>query len=244
MTSTGGGFFTRKTKAIRSRPRIQKRTQANIRTAGFLGIETKFYDTSLIGSALTFPTDASGGEHNPSATICLNSVVQGDGESQRDGRKISMLSMHVKGTVLVPSQVNQTVPDAGGDILIALVHDKQTNGTLLDSETVFVNPGADALTANQPFLNLQYRERFQVLATQRLNLRDPNTAWDGTNMEQQGYTLPFEMYKSLNGMTVTYKGTTESIANIVDNSLSIIAYGNAAGLAPTMSYNARLRFRG
>ena len=43
----------------------------NVRTAGFLGIERKFYDTALTATALTASTDASGGEVDPSATSMI-----------------------------------------------------------------------------------------------------------------------------------------------------------------------------
>ena len=48
---------------------------------------------------LTSPTDASGGELNPTGVITLNSVTQGDGKSQRDGRRLTMLSVYVTGTI-------------------------------------------------------------------------------------------------------------------------------------------------
>ncbi len=213
------------------------------RTGGFTGIERKFYDTSLVGSALTAPTDAAGGEHNPSATICLNSITQGDGEEQRDGRKCTVQSCFVKGTVRVGPLANITAGDEGAKIYIALVLDTQTNGALLNSEDVFKNEGANLVLAGSPMRNMQFTQRFRILDTAEFVMENPNLSWDGTNMESQGLVTPFQLSSNLTFSSL-YSGTTESIANITDNSLSIIAYTSAVGLVPLLSYNARVRFVG
>jgi len=50
----------------------------------------------------------------------------------------------------------------------------------------------------------------------------------------------------LNGMKVKFNaGTTASVANVIDNSIHVIAYAsNITGVAPTISYQSRLRFVG
>ncbi len=213
------------------------------RTGGFTGIERKFYDSMLISAALTAPSDATGGEHNPSATICLNSMTQGDGEEQRDGRKATIQGVFVKGVISVANQTNQTVTDPGSKIYIALVLDTQTNGALLNSEDVFKNKGANGITAASPMRNMQFTQRFRILDTAELVMENPNIAYDGTNIEQQGLIQPFQLSSNLEFST-QYSGTTETIANITDNSLSIVAFCTNVGLVPTMSYNARIRFVG
>lgn len=127
---------------------------------------------------------------------------------------------------------------------IALVLDTQCNGALLNSEDVFKNPSGDAVLAASPYRNLQYVERFKVLAWRRIRLVQPTIVWDGTNLEQGGTNTPFTMSVDLKGLQVTFSGTTETIANITDNSLNLVAYSNFGDTAPTLSYNARLRFTG
>lgn len=216
----------------------------NLRTGGFLGQELKFYDTKLVGAALTAPTDSAGGEHDPSATIVLNSVTQGDGEQQRDGRKMTMKSIYISGVVKCVPQANQTVTDAASMVFLALVLDMQTNGATITSENVFTNKSADAILAASPMRNLEFNTRYRVLKTIRMVLQNPNISYDGTNMEQQGLNRPFKMYVPLNDLGVTFNGTTETVANITDNSLHLIAYTNSVALAPNLNYNARLRFMG
>ena len=212
-----------------------------------MGIELKFYDQKLVASALTGPSDASGGEHDPSATVLLNTVVQGDGESNRDGREIRMRSIMIEGNISVAPTATQSTAKSPCEIFIALVLDKQTNGATINSEDVFTNPGASATTASSPFRNLQQQKRFRVLATRKFAMANPNMANEtgatgGTIV--MGMTQRFRIFKSLGNLSVTYTGTTETVANISDNSLHIIAYCSSTSLVPKINYNSRLRFVG
>lgn len=219
----------------------------NRRTGGYLGIELKFYDTKLVGAALASPVDATGGEHNPTAVICLNTVTAGTGEEQRIGRKITMHSIGIRGVVNCAPQTGVANIDAATEIFIALVHDKQTNGALLNSEDVFTNKGANAILATSLWNNLQFKDRFNVLATRKFNMQNPTAFNDAAatgNGEQAGLQQVFQIFVNLKGMKTLYKATTETIANIIDNSLTIVAFCNNTGLVPQISYNARLRFTG
>ncbi len=223
-----------------------KRVLRNPRIGGFLGIETKFYDKTLANAALTNPSDASGGEHDISATVLFNTVVQGDGESQRDGRVITMKNLTVKGQVNIVPQAGTTVVDGATIVFIALVLDRQTNGATISSEDVFTNPGAATL-APFPFRNLQNIKRFRVLATRSFTMDNPTIANDlGSTggIIQAGLAQKFTMFVNLRGMKTTYTGTTETVANISDNSLHLIAYCSSTQLAPTITYNSRLRYMG
>ena len=217
---------------------------------GYVGLEKKFFDSSL-QSAINSPTDATGGEEDPTTLNCLNCPAQGDGESQRDGRQIAMHSINIKGNVFIPAQTNQTAADVVPDIFIALVCDKQTNGAQMNSEDCFSNPSANASLAAQPFRNLEYSQRFKVLKTVRIASKSIAGAmqpvYDGTNIEVQGAQVPWSMYVNLKGMKVNFiSGQTTSVIDaIADNSLHVIAYAsNASSLGPTIQYASRLRFVG
>lgn len=233
----------RRTRPVMAGARFRGRRGLNVRTGGFQGIELKFYDTSLIAAALVAPTDATGAEVDPSATIVLNSVIQADGEENRDGRQITMKKISVRGVITCPSQTNQTVPETSTVVYIALVLDKQTNKATINSEDVFKNEGGNSATAASPFRNLQNIKRFSILKTVTLILPQVQSVWDGTNFEQYGSTTPFEIHKDLN-LSVNYAGTTETVLNITDNSLHLIAFCNDVSMVPNISYNARLRFVG
>ncbi len=225
-------------------PILSQKAISNARIGGYLGIETKFYDQKLIASTLTGATDATGGEHDPSATVLMNTVVQGDGESNRDGRKITMKNIYIQGHIDVPLKANQTATNQAFICMIALVLDTQTNGATIASENVFTNPGASIKTAAQPFRNLQFTKRFRVLKRLEIQGHQQEPVWDGTNLEFMGYQLPFKIYVDLKNIRVLYSATTETVANITDNSLHLIAYVSNTGQAPTINYHSRLRFVG
>ncbi len=248
------GFATRRFRARRLAGRARrvpvarraKRRRRNQRTAGFLGIELKFYDTSLVGAPILAPTDSAGGELDPSATIVFNTVTQGDGEQQRDGRKINMRSLGLKGIIRVAPQNDQTTVDQTTTVFLALVHDSQTNGATIASENVYTNKGASANTQTSPFRNLQFSKRFNVLKTLTIDLPQPTAIGTGLddNIEQGGYTVSWNMFVDLKNMPVTYSSTSESIVNITDNSLHLIGFCTHVGTVPLLDYNARLRFVG
>lgn len=218
----------------------------NIRTGGLLSIERKYFDTSLVSSALANPSDATGGELNPATILCFNGVPTGDGATNRDGMEISMQQLEIKGTIQVPSQANQTQADTVPMVLLSVVLDTQTNGTDINSEDVYTNPAASTLLAAAPLRKMENRKRFRVLKQRVLSLRMPSVTYDGTNMEQTGYSVPFKFFIRLNGLKTQFKtGTTTGYYDtIIDNKICLIGYCNSTSLAPTVSYNARLRFVG
>jgi len=215
----------------------------NARTGGFLAMENKFYDTALNTKAIVAVGTSAGLETDPTTVNCISAPAQGDGESNRDGKKIIINSVDVNGVILITQQINQTITDYGSKDMIALVQDTQTNGAQLNSEDVYTNPAGSALTSASPFRNLQYSTRFKVLAVHQVIIQPPPLTYDGTNMEQGGSIYDFRFNKKVN-IPVTFTGTTEGVANVVDNSLHLIAMATDVTLAPLLYYNARIRFKG
>ncbi len=233
----------RRTQAQRSR---RPARTINPRSGGFLGIELKFYDNKLVSTALAAPSDATGGELDPSGASSLTTVAQGDGESNRDGRKLRARSIYVEGQIKTSTQSTESTADAQALIFLALVLDTQSNGAALNSEDVYANPGASANTAAGPFRNLQFTKRFKVLATRRFIIQNPNIANETGatgGLVQNGLSKRFKFFKKLN-FDIIYKGTTADIANTVDNSLHIIGFTTSTAMAPQINYISRFRFVG
>lgn len=225
--------------------RSRTATRKNVVTAGFLGIEKKFYDTTLVDAAILAPSDAAGGEHDPSATSMISTPTQGDGEMQRDGKRITITSCQVKGWVERSALLNQGAMPNAERIMVALVVDTQTNGAQLDSEAVFKNLSGDADLACSPMRNLLFGPRFRVLRTEMITFNNHNGAYDGTDIEVAGNGQAFEWFVPFKGegFKVNFNaGTGATVANVIDNSLHIIAYASVTGV--TLSYNARVRFIG
>lgn len=228
---------------VARRRRRRRRGRGRQKTVG-LGEELKYYDTKLADANLTTSTTGSGIEQDPSATIVLNTVVQEDGEENRDGRRIIMKSIFVSGVVNIGPQTDLTVPEAVPDIAIWLVLDKQTNGATIVSENVFVNKSADILGGTSLMRNMKFTSRYRVLDKVAFTMPIPAQSGDSTNMDLSGSIVKWHLSANLKNMPVTYSADTETVVNITDNSLHILAVCTNTSMSPTITYNGRLRFVG
>ncbi len=222
----------------------QAKAVRNPRTGGFLGIERKFLDSGQKDSALTTSTSQAGGEHDPTLGDCLNSILQGTNEQNRDGRKVILKSVLVHGTVDSLGNADAGDMPSQAYFYVAIVLDTQTNGTQMSSELAFKNLASDASSSANPFLNLEYQTRFRVIKYVKLRAPTPNAFADGTNTGTiSGYQVPFSMYASLN-IPVNFVSAAGGIGDIVDNSLHVIAWTSSTTLLPRLNYGARVRFMG
>lgn len=214
-----------------------------MRTAGFLGIEKKFYDASLNGSTIAANTDCTGGEYDPSTTNMITTPPVGDGEQSRDGKRIVLKSIMVRGTIAKAALANQTALALPTEVFLAVVLDKQTNGAQMNSEDCFLNGSTAAVTLATPLRNLLFSNRFKILKSDIFKLEPKMSAWDGTNIEIAGDMVSFDWYIPMRNLVVNFNaGTTASVANVMDNSVHVIAF--ATNATCTLSYNARCRFMG
>lgn len=214
----------------------------NQRTGGFVGIEKKFIDHSYTAS-VAFTTDMSGCEADPAGVNCINGVAVGTGEDQRVGRKAWFTDVYVTGVVELENTSLQTQAPHGGIVTIYVVLDKQTNGAQMASEDMFCNPSADGRAATTPFHNLQYSDRFKVLGKKTLTFPPSPCAFnDGVGTASTGANQKkFKIYKKLK-LECLYKGTDNTVASIMDNSVHVIMIASAGASTFTTSYNSRMRF--
>lgn len=218
------------------------------RTGGFLGLEYKFLDCAWNGVALATSTDGSGGELQPSSG-CTNAIsvpAQGDGESNRDGRKYVITSAYFNGIVDTTPLSDQTdVVDFGG-YFFALVLDTQANGATVNSEDVYVNPSTSAIAMMpKPLRNLQNSTRFRVLDSIYVAPPAAYAGTDGANTMSLSTQNQRDVTLSWKGeLQVTCVGTTADVAAVSDNALHIIAYATTIGNAPKLYGKSRIRFQG
>lgn len=209
-----------------------------------LGVERKYFDQTLGASTITAPIDASGGEHFPSASLTLNSVAQGDGETNRDGRRINLDSIYLNGTVFIPAASLLATQEQYPSVFVALVLDRQCNGAQFNSEDVFKNTSGSARLAANPLRNLQYSTRFKILASTVIDTKPTQKVGDTSNQERDGFQHTFKLYANLGGIITTFTGATADVANIVDNNIGVVAYCTSTDIGPLLYYQSRLRFRG
>ncbi len=224
-------------KRVHTRPKFatRNRSMANPRTGGDMGMELKFLDTTFAQAAIA--TTVAGGEIDPaSSVLTISAPAQGDGESSRDGRKVVIKTIRVRGNVISDVLADQTAGKLGAVVKIALVLDTQSNGAQLNAEDVFAVGNHNELW----FRNLRFERRFKVLAIQTIEV-GWNPAFDGTNLEMNGETKHWKMDFNVN-TPVTFTATTGVVASVSDNSYHLIAVSSQADTS--IEYDARVRFVG
>lgn len=239
----GGKFRARDDPAWMAQQRLQTRTRAKRSTSD----ELKYLDCAWNGVALGTAVDASSAEVMPSSgcTDCISVPAQGDTEIQRDGRKYTLKSVWLSGTLdssALPDQAD-AIEDRG--CYFALVLDTQTNGAAVNSEDVFINPGTS--TANlvpQPLRNLKNSKRFRILDSVYVPPGGMYAFTDGTATGSCGNQIAPVINLSWKGSIVCdSKNTTANVTSASDNSISLIAY-NAGGTTKVFYGKSRVRFTG
>jgi len=233
------------TKSNRSAKLSAARAVANAATMGFLGIEKKFYDTALADAAILGNTDCTGGMYDPSATSMISTPAQGDSEQSRDGKRIVIDSLILKGHVNNPGTASQAVISAPVKVFVAVVLDTQTNAAQMTSEACFKNTAAQATSNVEPLKNLLSGPRFRILKSQVYDLTVTGAFVAAANYAGNGVCRTFDWYIPFKGgLPVNFNsGTTSSVANVIDNSIHVVAFSTSASEC-TIGYNARIRFQG
>lgn len=213
--------------------------RSNVRTGGYLGIENKFIDYTVSGS--TIADTNTGAEQDPATANSISAIAQGDGESNRDGRKALINSVLIRGSVLLQGLGSVSTVQEPVVVRVALVLDQQTNGAQLDSEDVFL----PATNVEHAFRNLQFTRRFRVLRDKTFVLNPQAAAGTGSVNDTSPVITAFNWFIGNLKIPVTFTDTTAVVANIMDNSLHVIAFTSSisAGLV-LLNYQSRVRFTG
>lgn len=215
-----------------------RRRRANRRYGGYMHIERKFIDRSYGPTAVS--NTRAGAEADPAGGIlCLGGPAQGNTESTRDGRRIRLLSLYIRGDVYATALPDQAdAPSQTHIIRVMVVLDKQSNGAQLASETVITN----ATHLEHAHLYLENSLRYKILAEKTFVLNPVVIMTDGANTGSVGYqTEQFKWYIPLH-IRQTFSSADAGIAGISDNSLHVIAFGNST--TAFLQYESRVRFVG
>ncbi len=200
--------------------------------------EMKFADIETDGDAFSSTWSTMEDATNDS----VSGVAQGDGESERDGRKYLIHSIHIRCRVRTVSVESATTPISDFIGRIVLVWDTQTNGAQLTATDVMDGGGTDDCLS---FRNLQHSKRFRILWDKRWVLKSSDTNEGSINLFANGIRTTGEMRynKSFKKpIPVICSLTTAVIAAISDNSLHIIGVANNTGALLNMQ--VRMRFTG
>ena len=214
----------------------------NARIGGLVGMELKYHDCfwaqALNASGPgTLPErilidDAVAADRNH-----LTPVNQGSGETQRIGRNIFARSLNIKLNV---DKAQVAAGDAAlGTALgfatedlpctVWLVKDKQSNSTTPTNLSIWVNPSAAVNNGSEPYINLEYRERFQIVKKWKFNIRSKMQAYFNglsnlhTVAEPQAMWTKNYMLKFTKPWKQQYDGTGGGIGNVTNESYSLWA---------------------
>ncbi len=190
--------------------------------------ELKFFDTTISASPV------------PSTGVFQNSLViipQGDGQSNRDGRKIQVKSltthMHfVLDTVASASLAHHDT------ILVKLVLDTQVNGALplaLD----YVVDSTNSLT----FRNLANSQRFKTLWARSVNLFPHAAAGDGSTNDSGEYAIDMTVHIKVD-VPIYYNASASTGAISTQESNGLFLYFQSRHGEADIFTQTRMRFYG
>lgn len=225
------------------------RMMLNTRTAGFLGVEHKFVDYVFGASTVANAAALTGGECDPATVNCLSAVAIGDAHNTRDGKKIVLESILIRGKIQRGAYENFISPYTAinHSVFVALVLDTQTNGAQLNSEDVYINPSATQAANSVPIRNRLFSGRFRILKCEVFKIAYETLAMgDATHGSAHAANTHFDWYIPFKtGLHINFNaGTTADVANVIDNSLHVIAFTDCTSFVPTLLYNARVGYQG
>jgi len=206
--------------------------------------EMKYFDTTLALSAISEDNTWANTEQDPATFLTFCVPVVGAGINQRIGKGIKILKWKLRGLLNSAQQADQTASDPASTIRVIAYLDKQTNSAQAQGENLMTGTTSDA-TAVLAFQNIDNFGRFRVLWDKIFTLQNPNMTYDGTNVEQAGLSKPFKFNITFKKpINVRFNNTNGgTIADIVDNSLHLIALTDNYNLAPTISYYSRVDYK-
>jgi hypothetical protein len=217
---------------------------------GHFGHELKYSDTAGSSQQIAASPTYANTEIQPEAPAptggirCLNAVQQGSGVSQRIGTKICMKSILIKYQVFANPVNDPTTGIYEPTIFLAIVMDTQTNLAALAPENVWDNLAGNFSGISTPQRNMSNASRYRVLKTKSIKLRQ--FSFNNTNKSNNVETYNGIMKINLAGICVDFvtDSTEGTVAQIIRNSIHLVANCSTTDYTTFITYNCRMRFKG
>lgn len=225
---------------------------------GFL-VSTAFYEQT--GTNDTWadteldPTyDQAGG---PTAIGCMPMPSLGDAYHNRDGRKIFVDNIKIRGTITFQSVTDMASSIDKGYVRLVLYQDTKTNGAQSQGESVlgvgFDQAGNASSTANaaiNALTNPNGWSRYKILQSKMYSpprAESYSTCVDVTAAnaiygENNGIQVPFK-FTIRPRCYVNFSGTDGLVGSVIDNSWHLIGMQSSTGGSSVISYVVRTSFR-
>ena len=240
-------------KRTRSVPKSKK-----VSYGGKIG-ETKYVDAFKNNAAITVMSSAADGnwastEFNPNnsggALGCLPVPSQGNGYSNRDGRKFFMKNIRINGLITWPS-ITAGATLGVGPVRIIIVKDTRTNQVSLSGEDV-IGGGLGSndvatLSGDGNGLCLPTNPkgwgRYRIMYDRTFEPPLASAAGVTAALHQQNIKLPFSINIKAN-CEVNMDDVDGTIANVVDNSFHMLCACQDSSADALVGYYARTSFVG
>jgi len=241
------GGFTQKSRKTNvggpSTQQFRKAVNKQIRA----NLEAKYFDKD------TIYTLASGNNWN-STTAEANAFIPivGDNIDQRDGRKVTIHKIKIRGLIRCPPQdgVGTLNADDATTVRIIYSFDEESVGASSAGNLLIRDPQAsNQYLANIQMQNIDNAGKFRVIWDQSFKLENPNNFATGVaagNIYQYGLEIPFEKtIKFAKPVEVVfYKDTNAgTYADILKNNLQVHAHATSIQLAPALYLSTRTYYK-
>lgn len=240
--------------------------RARMRLKGYqsrMAIKAKLPETKYVDGYLDFTTvtklvtnDVSWAdtEMNPrqqtAAYGCLPVPAEGTSYSGRDGRKIFVKNIKIRGSITWSKEESLTTGPVQEYVRLIVVKDTRCNGVEISGEDV-IGPGTGSdgnasLLGDASIMALTNPNgwgRYQVIKDKILRITPLSVFNDGTDGSQQGYYLPFKFNIKAN-CEVNFDSPVGAVGSIVDNAYHLLAASSNGTGDVKISYVARTAFIG
>ncbi len=221
----------------RRRRAIPARYRGRLRTGGYYGRmgggggacsgkpELKFHDLDI--------NDALVAANGTIAEDSVLTIPQGDGENERDGRKMCVKKIGWRFKMTLQA-IDAGTPQFAETVRVILYLDTQCNGAAATAALILQTDSF------QSFNNLEQGKRFKIWMDRTYDL-NPH-AGGGTDTGQYGLADTF--FKTCN-LPITYDSTatTGAIATLRDNNIGVLLLGDQ-GAVVAFESKMRVRFMG
>lgn len=206
--------------------------------------ERKYFDSQLVTSPLGVVTATFNNAMKDPVTLnTLFCPIPGTGISDRIGRRVTVRSIRIRGTISFPAALGSSTPAVDPVEIRQLVClDRQTNGTQMNSQSL-IDSGAGSL-AIEMFQSTANFGRFRVLKDKRYILQDPNASASISTFDRNGLMCKFDYtFKFRKGIQVHFNATAGgTVADIVDNSFHLLCAVSTITNGTVLSYKVRTCF--
>lgn len=212
-------IIARSKQQARNRRQVSRQRAQTAQIMRQMG-EKKGVDTVLTTSPVLATTNTN------TSMVTLNLVSPGTGSYNRVGRKISMMSVRLRGMASLSIANAATTGDIVGNVLrMVVVYDKQPSGTVPTFDTIFGSTDISG-TESTNFLDpVKYDNmaRFQVLRDTVIDVNPQAHNAEGGTTDQVVYKCSFDEYLKLGGRETVYSGQSVpcTIADVSSGALYV-----------------------